>query len=130
MASKEIGYHAFNMYAFSILRQQMSDLPLWNSSKFLTALSFIDKEEFVSGLENSIYGYPYNPPGFEAAFTIQEFSSSVSFSRSQEWWVAQQLHRSYDSETKMFSRSREDEKSVTARFYEATRLADMEIKLT
>lgn len=129
MASKEIGYHAFNMYAFSMLRQQIPDLPFWKSSKFLTALNFIDKEEFVSGLENSIYGYPYNPPGFEAAFTIQEFSSNLSFSRSREWWVAQQLHRSYDSETKMLSRSTEDEKTLTARFYEATRLADMEIQL-
>lgn len=129
-ASKEIGYHAFNMYAFSILRQQMPDLPFWKSSKFLAALSFIDKDEFVSGLDNSIYGYPYNPPGFEAAFTIQEFSSSISFSRSREWWVAQQLHRSYDSETKMLSRSTEDEKTLTARFYEATRLKDVEIQLT
>jgi hypothetical protein len=130
MASKEIGYHAFNMYAFTILRQQMPDLPFWKSFKFLTALNFIDKEEFVSGLENSIYGYPYNPPGFEAAFTIQEFSSGVSFSRSREWWVEQQLRRSYDSKTKMLSRSTEDEKTLTARFYEATRLADMEIQLT
>jgi hypothetical protein len=127
---KEIGYHAFNMYAFSMLKQRMPELPFWQSSKFLSALGFINNEEFIAGLENNIYGYPYNPPGFEVALTIQEFSTYLSFSKSREWWVEQQLRRCYDTEKKMLSRSTEDEKTLSARFYEATRLKDMEAEIT
>ena len=130
VVEKEIGYHAFNMYAFCILRQCLPELPFWQSSKFIHALSFINNEEFVRGLENNIYGYPYNPPGFEVALTIQEFSSYLLFSKSREWWVEQQLHRCYDSEKKMLMNSTEDSKTLSARLYEATRLKDMEIQPT
>jgi len=127
IAHKEIGYHAFNMYAFSMLKQCMPELPLWQSSKFISALSFMNKEEFVNGLENNVYGYPYNPPGFEVAFTIQAFSSCFSFSKSREWWVEQQLQRCYSTDKKMLNRSPDDEETLSARLYEATRLKDMEI---
>ncbi len=129
LVSKEIGYHAFNMYAFALLKQCIPNEPLWKSAKFLSALNFMNKSEFVHGLEDNIYGYPYNPPGFEVTFTIQEFSSFTSFSKPSEWWVAQQLSRCYDKDKKMMSRSTEDEKTHAARLYEATRLTDLEFRI-
>jgi hypothetical protein len=126
---KEIGYHAFNMYAFSMLKQYIPGHPIWQSAKFLSALKFINEVEFINGLENNIYGYPYNPPGFEVAFTIQEFSSFVSFSKSPEWWVEQQLQRCYGMEERMMSKLTEDKETLSARLYEATRLKDMEVKI-
>ncbi len=128
-AHKEIGYHAFNMYAFSMLKRYMPGHSFWQSPKFIAALNFMNKEEFVRGLENNKYGYPYNPPGFEVALTIQECSSLVSFSKSPEWWVGQQLRRCYDMDEKMMSRLTEDKETLSARLYEATRLKDMEINI-
>jgi hypothetical protein len=127
MTTKEIGYHAFNMYAFSILKLHMPEHPLWQSNKFLSTLEYMNKEEFINGLENNIYGYSYNLSGFEAAFAIQEFRSLVSFSKSAEWWVEQQLRRCYSMEERMMNRSGEDKLTLAARLYEVTRLKDMEI---
>lgn len=127
--TKEIGYHAFNMYAFSMLKQYIPEHPLWQSTKLLSTLNFINKAEFVNGLENNIYGYPYNPPGIEVAFTIQEFSSLVSFSKSPKWWVEQQLRRCYDMNEMMMSKLTEDKETLSARIYEAVRLKDMEVNI-
>ncbi|RJR20789.1 MAG: agl cluster protein AglQ [Nitrospiraceae bacterium] len=129
MVSKEIGYHAFNMYAFSILKRCMSEHPLWKSDKFLSTLGFMDKSEFIQGLENNMYGYSYNLSGFETAFTIQEFRSQFSFSKTEEWWMEQQLQRSYDPEMKMLNRSTDDQETLSARLYEATRIRDMKVRI-
>jgi len=129
MPYKEMGYHAFNMYAFSLLKQCMPQHPLWQSPKFISALIFMNKAELIHGLENNIYGYPYNPPGFEVPFAIQEFSHLSSFSKSREWWVEQQLNRCYNKEENMMNRSTEDKNTHSARLYESTRLKDMEISI-
>jgi len=129
MISKEIGYHAFNMYAFSILKQYMPEHPLWKSDKFLSTLGFMDTSEFIKGLENNMYGYSYNLSGFETAFTIQEFRSQFSFSKTEEWWMEQQLQRSYDPEKKMLNRSADDQETLAARLYEATRIRDMKVRI-
>ncbi|RJQ47986.1 MAG: agl cluster protein AglQ [Nitrospiraceae bacterium] len=130
MAIKEIGYHAFNMYAFSLLKNYMPGHHLWRSAKFLTALEFINKDEFINGLDNNIFAYPYNPAGFEVALTIQEFSPVLSFSKSAEWWVEQQLQRCYSFEDRMMSKLTEDKETLSARLYEATRLKEMKLQLT
>jgi hypothetical protein len=129
MPYKEIGYHAFNMYAFSMLKQCIPEHPLWQSSNFNSALEFMNKAEFINGLENNIYGYSYNPPGFEVAFAMQEFSDLLSFSKPVEWWVGQQLKRCYDTRGNMMNRSTEDENTLAARIYELTRLKDMDIAI-
>jgi len=129
MADKEIGYHAFNMYAFSMLKKYMPEHPLWQSNKFRLTLEFMNKAEFINGLENNQFGYFYNVSGIEAAYTIQEFRSALSFSKPEEWWVSQQLHRCYDTGKKMMNRSTEDKETLSARLYEATRLEDMEVNI-
>jgi hypothetical protein len=129
MSYKEIGYHAFNMYAFSLLKQYLPDHPIWKNIKFLSALNFLNKKEFVNGLGNNIFGYYYNLSGFEVAFTIQEFCSLLSFSKSEKWWVEQQLRCCYNSDEKMLSRSTEDKETLSARLYEATRLKDLEVMI-
>jgi len=130
MTYKEIGYHAFNMYAFSMLKQYIPEHPLWQSNKFLSTLNFMNKAEFISGLENNVYGYSYNLSGFEVAFTIQEFHSLLSYLKSEEWWVEQQLARCYNMDEKMMNRFTEDKETHAARLYEATRLKDMEVNIT
>ncbi len=129
MEYKEIGYHAFNMYAFSILKQCIPEHPIWQSSNFNSALEFMNKAEFIDGLEDNIYGYPYNPPGFEVAFAMQEFPSLFSFTKPIKWWVEQQLSRCYNKEKNMMNKFTEDENTLAARLYESTRIKDLEIMI-
>jgi len=130
MAHKEIGYHAFNLYAFALLKQRLPEHAFWHSEKFKSLLNFINRIEFITGLDNNKFGYPYNPPGFEVAFAIQVFDLELSSGvKPAEWWVEQQLLRCYSLEEKMMNRNTEDPETSSARIYEATRLEDMEINI-
>lgn len=127
---KEIGYHAFNLYAFALLQRQFPDHPLWRSRKLLKALRFVERPEYVAGLEDNAYGFPYNPPGFEVAFAMQTFAGAFRASeRTDAWWVSQQLRRAYDPATRLLTRQTADRHTLAARLYEATRLRDMEVGL-
>ncbi len=125
---KEIGYHAFNMYAFAILRKYMPNHVLWGSNVFKKMLEYLDSEIFINGLKNNIFGYPYNPPGFEVALTIQEFSYIKYFLKTAKWWVEQQIGQTYDKNRKMLCRATEDKETLSARLYEATRLNDIQFE--
>lgn len=130
MVGKEIGYHAFNLYAFGLLRRGLPDHPLWQSPQLRAALRFVDSPVYEQGLEGNSFGYPYNPPGFEVAFAKQSFPEAYGAGgRPDAWWVAQQLRRCYDPATGLLSRGTEDAHTLAARLYEATRLRDMELEL-
>lgn len=130
MTHKEIGYHAFNLYGFCLLYQHFPMHPLWQSKKFMPTLRFMNSREYVKGLENNRFGYPYNPPGFEVAFTMQVFGSHLSsVLKPADWWVEQQLKLCYDVREKMMNRNTEDKETLAARLYEATRLQDMKVKI-
>lgn len=129
MVHKEIGYHAFNLYAFALLKRQMPSHPLWKSDKLQATLRFVKRPDYVNGLENNGFGYAYNPPGFEVAFAMQTFTEARDDNRSESWWVSQQLQRTYDPQTHMLSRNTEDAVTLAARLYEAARLRDVEVCL-
>jgi Glycosyl transferase family 2 len=130
MLHKEIGYHAFNLYAFALLKRSVLDHALWCDDKFQALLNYVAEEEYLRGLENNKYGYPYNPPGFEVALAMQAFSEAFSSSpRPAHWWVEQQFRCCYDRETMLLSKRTEDPLTLTARIYEATRLQDMRVVL-
>jgi hypothetical protein len=91
-------------------------------------LEYLDSELFINGLKNNIFGYPYNPPGFEVALTIQEFSYINGFLKTAKWWVEQQIAQTYDKNRKMLCRATEDKETLSARLYEATRLNDIQFE--
>lgn len=124
---KAIGYHAFNLYALALLKQQLPEHPLWQSVQMGKVLAYIETDEFIGGLEQNKYGYPYNPPGFEVAFALEVFDNNVR--AEQERWVSEQLSRCYDLESHMMNRGTEDPLTHAARLYEATRLSDLEVRV-
>src|SRR5690606_32579068 len=104
--------------------------PLWRSRKLLKALRFVERPEYVAGLEDNAYGFPYNPPGFQVAFAMQTFAGAFRASeRTDAWWVSQQLRRAYDPATRLLTRQTADRHTLAARLYEATRLRDVEVGL-
>ncbi len=130
MVQKEIGYHSFNLYAFAMLVKHFPDHPLWSSKKFEAVLNYISNSDYIGGLENNSFGYGYNPPGFEVAYCIQEFSSlHQRASKSSDSWVNAQLQRSYCRKDRMLARNTKDKLTLAARLYEVTRLEDIDVQL-
>jgi len=124
MIYKSVGYHQFNMYAFAILKETLPDHSFWLSPEFGRLVDYLLSNEFKNEVSDNIYGYPYNPPGFEVPFAL---SVLTSYSEDElvgisSWWVNEQLKRCYNPETKMMDRNTEDYRTHTARIYEVTRL--------
>jgi hypothetical protein len=125
---KEVGYHAFNLYAFALLRRHVPDHALWTSKKLRSALGFVGGSAYRQGLEGNEFGYPYNPPGFEVPFALHVFAAaSTDGSATACRWIEEQLRRCYDPVAAMMSRGGADPATLAARLYEATRLDDVEL---
>jgi len=131
MAHKEIGYHAFNLYAFAILKQQVPDHPLWQRPRLAAALRFVERDAYIRGLEDNEFGYPYNPPGIEVAFALSVFgaASPVDVGSASVVWLSRQLERTFDLASGLMQRNTGDPYMLAARIYEATRLPDLSLEV-
>jgi len=121
--TKESGYHAFNLYAFSILKSIFPDHGFFDSTDMALAVSYLESPFYEREVDKDHYGFGYNAPGFEVPLCLTALSRG-----SQEWctseskkWIGRQLSRTYDSEEPAFSRNTEDPTTLTARLYECTR---------
>lgn len=127
LAHKEAGYHAFNLYAFALLKQRFAVHPLWRSKQFEAAWRYAQTEEFMRSLDGNEFGYPYNPPGLEMAFALEVFAENAR--TAQEEWLSEQLRRSFDFESHFMNRGTQDPLTLSARLYEATRLSEMTLRI-
>jgi hypothetical protein len=120
---KAIGYHAFNTYAFAVLKGLMLGHKAWESVELKRAIRFVNSESYLSEIGQSLYGYPYNPPGFEVAMTLERFGADVdSARRSPSDWVLSQIDCCLDETTQLMDQGAIDSNTQAARIYEATRL--------
>lgn len=138
--NKAIGYHAFNTYAFGLLHNGFNDHAFWGSETFLRILEFPLTSLYSEGLEYfaadsahsgktlpfNRFGYPYNPPGIEMAFTVQSFLPHYGDQSDSliSTWLSRQAKRTFDSGSGLMSRQTDDEPTLAARMYEAVRLED------
>ena len=129
MKQKEIGYHSFNLYAFSLLKRQYPNHPFWQNKSFISSLDYMRSESYEKEVETSKYGYPYNPPGFEVPFILDTFYADEDTRKQQSQWVSKQLSKSYDFDANLMSKSTEDKNTHAARIYEATRLSDLQLSI-
>ena len=128
MRDKAVGYHAFNTYALAVLRDLMPGHEVWKSVKLRRAIRFVNSKSYYSEIDQSRYGYPYNPPGFEVALTLEIFSSEVdSPRRSKSDWVLSQIDRCLNEETQLMNLGAIDTNTQAARIYEATRLSHLSL---
>ncbi|MFC1577578.1 agl cluster protein AglQ [Thermodesulfobacteriota bacterium] len=125
---KEIGYHAFNLYAFAMLKEKFSDHFIWKTNKIFHILEYINCTEFRKGIETNRYAYPYNPPGFEVGYSLQVLKKmDTDIENDIRWWVTQQLAKNFDNEHKLMNLNTEDSNTLAARFYEVTRIENIQI---
>lgn len=120
---RSVGYHAFTLYGFALLKQQYTDHPLWQSPKLQRALRWMDSEGHKRALRRNPFAMGYNPAGFEVPFVLSVFGPMTpELIEACRWWLSEQVRRHYNPETRCFDRATPDPVTLTARAYEATRL--------
>ncbi len=122
---KAIGYHAFNLYAFALLKRTYPNHGFWETSKWQRALEYIGTDTYREAIWENEYGSPYNPVGFEVPFAMQVFEIGTRAERRH--WITTQLERHYNTETNRMDRNTSDPETLTARIYQATRLEDVSL---
>lgn len=130
MIYKSQGYHQFNMYAFAILKKQISTHPFWRSSDFNKTVDYLISKEFKNEIASNSYGFSYNPPGFELPFAMSVLCDMEEdeLLESCKYWINEQLKVSYNPVTRMMDRNTQDALTHTARIYELTRLPESILK--
>jgi len=116
---KSAGYHAFNLYAFAILKQSFPDHKGWKSSKMIKMLNACRNSAFQTMQNDNKYSYPYNPTGFELAFVFEELSEDKSFA---QFWIDEQVKSTAVQNGSVMTRETDDIVTSKARLYEALRL--------
>jgi len=117
---KSVGYHAFNIYAFALLKTQFSDHVFFSSVKLKKMLSVLDSETFIKYMDKSPYGYWYNPPGIEIPFSLEVLGGSYDLAQR---WIDLQASKTFNNETgSLISKGSPDPTTSDARIYEALRI--------
>ena len=83
-------------------------------------------DDYKDELENNVFGYPYNPPGFEVPYALSVLTdvSESELVEISSWWVNEQLKRCYNPDTRMMDCNTEDPLTHTARIYELAKLSN------
>ncbi|KKQ42344.1 MAG: Archaeal glycosylation protein Q [Microgenomates group bacterium GW2011_GWC1_37_8] len=109
--TKSIGYHAFNLYALALLKQNYSSHNFWEHENLKTALEYSLSPAYQQALINNIYGYPYNPVGYELPFIFRVFFPGKNFTLKE--WLTKQTAAGNNTV---------DLQTYDARIYELTRV--------
>lgn len=125
---KAIGYHAFNLYAFGMLKKHYPDHPVWNVFQIQNALDYLCSSSYREDIQKEeTYGFPYNPPGFEVPLVLHAFDIFPREELIEEasWWLNQQIAMHFDKDTFSFGRNTNDPATLNARIYELSRWPDV-----
>lgn len=123
---KAIGYHSFHLYGLAMLKTTYPGHEVWTSNWLKQALEYAESSSYISELDESSMGYPYNISGVEMAFVHDVFRGGREVQRQ---WLQRQFDHTWDSEDEMLSRNTPDPRTLTARLYEATRLSDYDFEI-
>jgi len=142
--NKAIGYHAFNLYGFSMMYNNIKDHVFWDSRTCSRILDFLLTDLYRDGLDYFIpdgaqtgkalpfnrFGYPYNPPGIEVAYSMQTFAGhfGAGYEKHAGNWLGRQYDRTFNPESGLMNRQTDDEVTLAARMYEAVRLKEYEFQ--
>jgi hypothetical protein len=120
---KSVGYQAFNLFAFGMLKESFPENDLWSTPQMAAMLDYLQSKEYLAALDLNKYGYPYNPPGFEVPYALYCLTdlSPEKLKDTAQWWLQQQVDRCFEAESKAFSRNNSDPVTQTARIYELCR---------
>ena len=121
LRSKSVGYHAFNLYAYALLRSAYPRNLVWQKELVQRLLEPCESTSFNDELSDSEFGYRYNISGVELAYAVRVLRDDRSLS---ETWLNRQFDLTYLSSSQPLSRGTVDLHTASARIYEAARLPD------
>lgn len=124
LAEKELGYHAFNLLALARLRRRRPDHPFWRHDAFARLWRAARRPDFRTALADNPWGWPYNPTGLEMAVALEVFEGP-GVRADQERWLADQLERHWEPQTRRLARDCPDPETLAARLYEGAALPDL-----
>mgnify|MGYP006286995195 CR=1 FL=1 len=129
---KEIGYHAFNLYAFSLIKNMLPNHPIWQTQKISSVIRYLSRDEYIRGVENNYYSFQYNPIGIEVAFSILTFADPMeeNVTRLAQEWIEKQLHYTFDLKSCLMQKNTNDPATLAARVYELTRIPDLSMDIS
>jgi hypothetical protein len=119
MKLKEVGYHAFNTYAFIMLHKNYPNHKFWEGIKFKQIIKYLNSKEYKSEIYKSKYGFAYNPPSYEVFATSLYFRDIYQIEEKfiSELW-SHQIKLSWDKDLKIMSEGSFDKNTHIARSYE------------
>jgi hypothetical protein len=120
MRDKSLGYHCFNTYALALIHQALPDCRVFEKTAITRALAYLYSEEFWESVGESTYGFPYNPSGLEAAFTLD--LACPGRPADADRWIERQIAATYDPYAQALVQGTADPATARARTYEAARL--------
>lgn len=123
--NKSIGYHGFNLYAIAMIHHNCPSITPINCPKIRRAISVVKTDSFKKRLNNSKYGYPYNPAGIELSYTFDVLADE----EESVFWMNEQFNKTYDLNRCKMSDGAVDVNTSSARLYEAVRVRNRTIKL-
>ena len=123
---KSVGYHAFNLHALGMLREQLPSHPFWSGDRLRAIVDYASSPAYREGLEANPYAYPYNPPGFEVPYGLHALAEPLApeVEAACHALLREQIVRTWDPSAGALSRNNPDPITMTARLYEATRLPE------
>lgn len=116
---KSVGYHGFNLYALSILKQKFPESSVWQQDFMSTIFSVCESSDFKKDLLSSPYGYYYNLSGLEIAYAYEIFFEDRI--KANEW-IQRQFYFTWENSSNPLGNGAFDQNTAKARLYEATRL--------
>jgi len=118
---RDIGYHAFNLMGFALLRNGLPAHSLWQNSKLKRAMAFGQSECYRLGVESpNPYSYTYNPVGFEMAYSIRNLASESL--EKETYWIERQIDVLTCRGACAYGERAHDPITAAARIYEGAQL--------
>lgn len=138
---KENGYHAYNLYAFAMLKNEGFAEDFFRSRRFMRVLTYAFSNEILESFEKANhskdstgpaleigmpvnrYAYPYNAPGFAMPYIYYTFCDLLPGQAvdAVKRAVQKQLTITYSEEEGRFSKNTEDAETLNARAYQFMR---------
>jgi hypothetical protein len=129
------GYITYSFYPLAILHETDKTLAVWKNPrlrKFVAmSMDYLDQYVFQYSVDDNPYAFTYHPAGFEAAYIFNSFSEFPDqTTRTEKDWISKQISQHYDYQNNLMCKNTCDPVTLSARFYEATRLKNMDTEVT
>lgn len=124
------GYHGFNTYALHVISEFCKKNRVPVTFPLDKALYVFSDDHFRHVILHAPFGYSYNPPGIEAAVSVQSLNDDAAIRPLQEYWLKQQFQNSFDFQLFQMNKRTPDPCTLNARMYELYRLSNFDISVS